>query len=99
MNDIHQHNFLELGSVRHIQSEQEALEIAKEVANQLNQFARDPSYNKTVPYEQARLISETGLTAIIVPKQFGGLGASIPTLVNVVTVSYTHLTLPTILLV
>ena len=86
MNDIHQHNFLELGSVRHIQSEQEALEIAKEVANQLNQFARDPSYNKTVPYEQARLISETGLTAIIVPKQFGGLGASIPTLVNVVKI-------------
>lgn len=26
------------------------------------------------PYEQARLISEAGLTAIIVPKQFGGLG-------------------------
>lgn len=62
MNDINQSNFLELGSVRHIQSEQEALEIAKEVANQLNQFARDPSYNKTVPYDQARLISEAGLS-------------------------------------
>lgn len=86
MNDINQRSFLELGSVRHIQSEQEALEIAKEVANQLNQFARDPSYNKTVPYDQARLISEAGLTAIIVPKQFGGLGASISTLVNVVKI-------------
>lgn len=39
MNDINQHSFLELGSVRHIQSEQEALEIANEVADQLNQFA------------------------------------------------------------
>lgn len=86
MNDINQHSFLELGSVRHIQSEQEALEIANEVADQLNQFARDPSYNKTVPYDQARLISEAGLTAIIVPKQFGGLGASISTLVNVVKI-------------
>jgi len=86
MNNINQHSFLELGSVRHIQSEQEALEIANEVADQLNQFARDPSYNKTVPYDQARLISEAGLTAIIVPKQFGGLGASISTLVNVVKI-------------
>ena len=56
------------------------------MADQLNQFARDPSYNKTVPYDQARLISEAGLTAIIVPKQFGGLGASISTLVNVVKI-------------
>lgn len=32
MNDIQQHNFLELGSIRHIQSEQEALDIAKAVA-------------------------------------------------------------------
>ncbi|MBD0243016.1 acyl-CoA dehydrogenase family protein, partial [Acinetobacter baumannii] len=86
MNNINQHSFLELGSVRHIQSEQEALEIANEVADQLNQFARDPSYNKTVPYDQARLISEAGLTAIIVPKQFGGLGANISTLVNVVKI-------------
>ncbi len=56
------------------------------MADQLNQFARDPNYNKTVPYDQARLISEAGLTSIIVPKQFGGLGASISTLVNVVKI-------------
>ncbi|OTG84143.1 monooxygenase [Acinetobacter sp. ANC 4558] len=86
MNDIHNPNFLALGAVRHIQTEQEALQVAKEVAKQLNEFAKNPEYNRTIPYEQARLISEAGLTTISVPKQFGGLGASILTIVNVVKI-------------
>ncbi|MFT4021616.1 MAG: acyl-CoA dehydrogenase family protein [Acinetobacter sp.] len=86
MNDIYHRDILELGKVHHIQTEQEALEIAKQVAIQLNQYAQDIEYNKKVPYLQAKLISESGLTAISVPKHFGGLGASVYTIVNVVKI-------------
>lgn len=86
MNDATNTDFLTLGSIRHIQSEKEALQIAKEVAKKLNEIAQDPQYNRKIPYQQARLISEAGLTAISVPKQFGGLGASILTIVNVVKI-------------
>nr|WP_174505273.1 acyl-CoA dehydrogenase family protein [Acinetobacter sp. Marseille-Q1620] len=86
MNDININNFLTLNHVRHILSEQEAIQVAEEVAEQLRQYAENPSYNSSVPYEQARLISEAGLTAISVPKQFGGLGASVLTIVNVVKI-------------
>src|SRR5690606_38111355 len=86
MNDITQHNFLEIGTVRHLRDDQEALKVAKEVAAQLKTYAEDTAYNKTLPYAQAKLISESGLTSISVPKAHGGLGASILTIVNVVKI-------------
>ncbi|MNG46469.1 Dibenzothiophene desulfurization enzyme C [compost metagenome] len=86
MNDITQHNFLEIGTVRHLRDDQEVLKVAKEVAAQLKTYAEDAAYNKTLPYAQAKLISESGLTSISVPKAHGGLGASILTIVNVVKI-------------
>lgn len=86
MNDIRQPDLLTLGSIRHIQTDQEAIQVAKEVAEKLKSYAQDPSYNRTLPYEQAKLISESGLTTISVPKAYGGLGASILTIVNVVKI-------------
>ncbi|GAA5005011.1 acyl-CoA dehydrogenase family protein [Acinetobacter puyangensis] len=86
MNDIHQSDFLQLGAVRHLHSEDEAIEVAKDVAKALENYAKDTAYNRVVPYAQAKLVSEAGLTAISVPKEFGGLGASVFTIVNVVKI-------------
>lgn len=86
MNDSNISNFLSLKHVRHILTEAEAINVAAELAEQLKSYAEKPSYNNTVPYDQARLLSEAGLTAISVPKQWGGLGASVLTLVHVVKI-------------
>ena len=86
MNDFNHEHLLQLGAIRHLTSEQEALQVALEVANKIEAYAKDPSYNKTTPYAQARLVSEAGLTAISVPKALGGLGASVYTIVNVVKI-------------
>ena len=74
------------GPVRQIRSNAEAIAIAKEVAAEIAAIAADPASNKTLPYRQAALISQSGLTAIYVPQQFGGLGADIPTVVEVVRI-------------
>lgn len=86
MNDINQSNFLEIGTVRHLRTEQDALNVAKEVAKDIEKYAKDSAHNKSLPYIQAKLISESGLTSISVPKEHGGLGASILTIVNVVRI-------------
>jgi alkylation response protein AidB-like acyl-CoA dehydrogenase len=86
MNDIPPKHFLEIGAVRHLQDDHEAIAVAKDIAQQIEQYARDPQYNHSLPYAQAKLLSEAGLTAISVPKFFGGLGASVQTIVNVVKI-------------
>src|SRR5690606_25746091 len=49
-------------------------------------LAQDATENNQVPYRQAELLSQSGLTAIYVPKHLGGLGASIKTVVDVVRI-------------
>lgn len=74
------------GPIRQIESNAEAIAIAKEIAVEIAAIAANPENNKTLPYRQAALISQSGLTAIYVPKKFGGLGADIPTVVEVVRI-------------
>lgn len=72
--------------VRRLRSEAEALDAAAEAAEEIETIARDPANNGTIPRRQAGLLSEHGLTAIGVPRAFGGLGASVATVVETVRV-------------
>ncbi|GAB7531913.1 acyl-CoA dehydrogenase family protein [Pseudomonas sp. 3A(2025)] len=67
-----------------LHSEAQAIATAKEVAVEIARLAADPANNNTLPWRQAELLSQSGLTAIGVPKEFGGLGASVQTIVETV---------------
>ncbi|WP_455928274.1 acyl-CoA dehydrogenase family protein [Pseudomonas capeferrum] len=70
--------------VRQLHSEAEAIAAAKEIAVEIAAIAADSSQNGQLPWRQAQLLSQSGLTAIGVPKAFGGLGASVQTIVETV---------------
>ncbi|MFF7110424.1 acyl-CoA dehydrogenase family protein [Pseudomonas sichuanensis] len=69
---------------RTLHSEAEAIAVAREVATEISQLASDPHNEQQLPIRQAELLSASGLTAIGVPRQYGGLGASVATIVEVV---------------
>ncbi|CAK16173.1 acyl-CoA dehydrogenase family protein [Pseudomonas entomophila] len=77
-------SIIELPPAYRITSETEALRIAREVASEIATLAADPRNNDQLPRAQAERLSHSGLTAIGVPTQFGGLGASVETLVEIV---------------
>jgi alkylation response protein AidB-like acyl-CoA dehydrogenase len=70
--------------IRQLQSEAQAIAVAREVAAEISQLASDPLVEQQLPVRQAELLSASGLTAIGVPRQYGGIGASVATLVEVV---------------
>lgn len=72
--------------VRALKSEGEAIAAAHAAAARIAELARDHSLQNKVPYEQAALLTSSGLAAIAVPQEFGGLGASISTLVEAVRI-------------
>lgn len=74
----------EQAPIRLLQSEAQAIAVAREIALEIAEIAADASQNGQLPKRQAHLLSESGLTAIGVPKAFGGLGASVETIVETV---------------
>lgn len=70
--------------VRQLHSEAEAIAAAREIAVEIAAIAADSSQNGQLPWRQAQLLSQSGITAIGVPKAFGGLGASVQTIVETV---------------
>ena len=72
--------------VRKFSTEVEAIAAAHEAAAEIRTLAQNSTLNDKVPQRQADILSEYGLTAIYVPKAFGGLGASIATVVEVVRI-------------
>ena len=74
----------EQAPIRLLQSEAQAIAVAREIALEIAEIAADASQNGQLPKRQAQLLSESGLTAIGVPKVFGGLGASVETIVETV---------------
>jgi alkylation response protein AidB-like acyl-CoA dehydrogenase len=76
----------EQAPIRLLQSEAQAIAVAREVAVEIAEIAADASQNGQLPRRQAQLLSESGLTAIGVPKAFGGLGASVETIVETVRI-------------
>jgi alkylation response protein AidB-like acyl-CoA dehydrogenase len=73
-------------AIHPISSEAEAISVAHQVADEIALIARDTNENNQIPYRQAERLSQSGLTAIFVPKHLGGLGASIKTVVDVVRI-------------
>lgn len=73
-----------MSNIRRITHEAEAIEVARQVAEEIAAIAADPRNNGQLPRRQAELLSSSGLTAIGVPAALGGLGASVATLVETV---------------
>lgn len=76
----------EQAPVRQLHSEAEAIAAAKDIAVEIAAIAADSQQNDQLPWRQAQLLSESGITAIGVPKAFGGLGASVQTIVETVRI-------------
>jgi SfnB family sulfur acquisition oxidoreductase len=67
-------------------SEADAIAAAQRVADAIRPLALDQKRENELPREQLDLLSESGVTAIAVPKELGGLGASIETIVETVRI-------------
>lgn len=69
-----------------LQNEAHAIEVAHQVAREIALLAASPEHEQQLPWQQANLLSSSGLTAIGVPSQFGGIGASVATIVEVIRI-------------
>ncbi|HHP7245133.1 MAG TPA: SfnB family sulfur acquisition oxidoreductase, partial [Elainellaceae cyanobacterium] len=66
-----------------IQTDDEAIQIAKEVAAEFSKTASQRDMERILPYEEIETLSQAGLTAITVPKEYGGAGVSNVTIAEV----------------
>lgn len=66
-----------------IANEAQAITAAQEAAMQIAAIAADPADRRRVPYEAAAILERSGVTAAGVPRELGGIGASIATLVEI----------------
>ena len=66
-----------------IASDEEAIEIAHEVARSLRQGASALDKERRIPYAELDALSASGLLAVTVPKAFGGAGVSYQTIVAI----------------
>ncbi len=71
---------------RRLTSEAEAIAAAHDAAREIAALARDASQNDAIPFRAAEILSASGITSIYVPKELGGLGASIETVVETVRI-------------
>jgi SfnB family sulfur acquisition oxidoreductase len=69
-----------------IQSDGEAIEIAKEIAAELEKGASDRDRDRILPHREIELFSQSGLWGILVPREYGGAGVSYVTLAEVVAI-------------
>jgi len=71
---------------RRLESEAQAISAAQQIAEEIAALAADPQHNHSLPRRQAQLLSDSGITAIGVPRADGGLGASVETIVETVRI-------------
>ncbi|MBB6485065.1 SfnB family sulfur acquisition oxidoreductase [Rhizobium lusitanum] len=69
-----------------IQSEEEALDIARSLAAGFAQQASDRDINRVLPYDEIEMLSQSGLLGISVPSEHGGIDISNSVLTEVVAV-------------
>ncbi|CAA0206585.1 SfnB family sulfur acquisition oxidoreductase [Acinetobacter baumannii] len=67
-----------------ILSDEEAIEIAKQLAQEFAQEASDRDRERRLPLNEIQQFSQSGLWAITVPKQFGGAQVKYRTLAEVI---------------
>lgn len=75
---------LRTGPVRRIRDDAEALAVADGVAAKIAEGAAARDRDRILPYEEMELLSQTGLFAITVPKQYGGAGVRAYTVARVI---------------
>jgi SfnB family sulfur acquisition oxidoreductase len=66
-----------------IQSDEEAIAVANQLSTELAKTASRRDAERILPYEEIELVSQAGLTAITVPKEYGGAGVSNVTIAEV----------------
>lgn len=69
-----------------IRSDSEAIATAQEVAAILGEGAAERDRERKLPYAELDLLSDRGLLAITVPKEFGGAGVATGTLAEVIAI-------------
>lgn len=69
-----------------IQSEEEALEIARSMASDFAVQASDRDINRILPYDEIEQLSQSGLLGISVPSEHGGIDISNSVLTEVVAI-------------
>ncbi|MFK0163292.1 SfnB family sulfur acquisition oxidoreductase [Rhizobium sp. NPDC090279] len=69
-----------------VQSEEEALDIARSLAAGFAQQASDRDINRILPYEEVEALSQSGLLGISVPSEHGGIDISNCVLAEVVAI-------------
>jgi SfnB family sulfur acquisition oxidoreductase len=71
-------------SVRRIRDDAEALAAAEEISAKLAENAAARDQLRLLPYDEIELVSQAGLFAITVPKQYGGAGVGAYTVARVI---------------
>ncbi len=69
-----------------IQSDTEAIAVAQELAEEFEKDASERDRQRKLPYAEVQKLSQSGLLAITVPKEYGGAGVSNVTLVDVLKI-------------
>ncbi|TYO16011.1 SfnB family sulfur acquisition oxidoreductase, partial [Acinetobacter baumannii] len=72
------------GQAHIIQNDAEALEIAKQFAEQFKKTSVERDSKRILPYTEIDALSQSGLWAITVPKQYGGAEVSSHTVAKVI---------------
>ncbi|QND55079.1 SfnB family sulfur acquisition oxidoreductase (plasmid) [Phyllobacterium sp. 628] len=69
-----------------IASERKALETAKRLADEFAKDAAERDRERRLPYQELEVLAQSGLLAITVPKEFGGIDVSAATLAEVTAI-------------
>jgi SfnB family sulfur acquisition oxidoreductase len=73
-------------TARIIQNDADAIAVAKELADEFAQGDAQRDAERQLPYAEVEKLSQSGLLAITVPKDYGGAGVSTVTLAEVLTI-------------
>ncbi len=74
------------GTVRRIESEEEALSVARALAAQFESGASRRDFERALPHEELDRLSASGLLAITVPEEYGGIDVSNAVLAEVTAI-------------
>ena len=75
-----------MAEAHRIKSEQEALEAARRIAEQIRPGSGARDKERRLPFEEIEWFSQSGLWGITVPKEYGGAGVSSATFLEVVAI-------------
>src|SRR5258708_39230460 len=75
-----------MAEAQRIKSDQQALEAARQFAEQIRTGSAARDKERRLPFEEIEWFSQTGLWGITVPKEYGGAGVSTTTFTEVVAI-------------